>query len=169
MASNTQGSFNVGRDLSFMFVVNGQVFNIAGQLVTDVNRKVNATLHEVVPITNDGKPVFRTTYAGYEIDVHFSRQNGGFEQLVVALTQNYYTGAVPPIVTALETVRNPDQSVDQTQYIGGAIAPESLGSFKGSDPVNDVTMKIRFAEGNSVGGGLSGAANALVNTAASIQ
>ncbi len=159
MPANSAGSFNVGRDYSFRFVVNSQVFNIPSSLITDVNRKATSHLHEVIPINNDGKPVFRTTYSGYDYEIHFTRQNGQLDLLVDALMQNYYTGGFPPVVTALETARNPDGSVDQFQLLGGAIVPQSLGSFKGADPVNDVHIQIRFAERNAVGGASTSAVN----------
>ena len=47
---------NVGRDLTFTFVVNNQTFRTLG-LVTDTNRRVVSTLHEVTPTNNDGVPV----------------------------------------------------------------------------------------------------------------
>ena len=159
MPVNTAGSFNVGRDYSFRFVINAQVFNISNALIMEVQRKINSNLQEIIPLNNDGKPVFRTTYSGYEIHLHLARQNGQMDLMFDALVQNYYTGGVPPTVTALETVRNPDQSVDQFQLLGGAIAPESMGAFKGAEQVNDVTLKIKFAERNPVGG----AASSLVN------
>ena len=159
MAVNSAGSFNVGRDLTFRFVVNSQVFNISNALITEISRSVKSNLHEVIPINNDGKPVFRTTYAGYDYDLHLTRQNGQMDLLIDALVQNYYNGGTPPIVTALETIRNPDQSVDQFQLLAGSIVPSSLGAFKGADPVNDVQIKVVFAERNPVGGAVTSAVN----------
>jgi hypothetical protein len=154
-AVNPINAFNVGRDYSFKFVVNGQTFALAGSLITDVNRKMQSHLHEVIPLNNNGIPVFRVTFSGYEYEVHITRQNGAMDQLFDALMNNYYNGSVPPTVTCQETVRNPDQSVDQYMLLNGAIVPESMGSFKGADPVNDVTLRLRFGQRLSQNGAAS--------------
>jgi len=154
------GSYNVGRDLTLSAVINGQTFSTFG-LVTDTNRHVMSHLHEVIPTNNDGIPVFRVTYSGFESEFHITRQNGQLEYLIDSLVNNYYAGGTPPIVSALETIRNPDNSVDQWQYTGGVVIPENLGSFKGADPVNDQTVKIRFAQRAQVGGAVSAFAAAL--------
>ena len=159
MPVNAAGSFNVGRDYSFVFTINGQTITIPNVLVLEVSRKIRAQMHEIIPLNNDGKPVFRTTYQGYEYDIHLARQNGQMDVLIDALAQNYYQGLVPPTVSLSETVRNPDQSVDQTMLLAGTIVPESLGAFKSGDPVNDITLKLYFAERNSVGGASTSAVN----------
>lgn len=147
----TGGSFNVGRDLTLQVVVNGQSFNNLG-LLTDANRKVLSHMHEVIPVNNDGIPVRRTTYSGYDFEFHFTRQSGLVDSLVRELQRNYYSGGNPPKITMTETIRNPDQSVNQTSYTGGTIVPETLGSFKGADPVNDVHLRIVFSQANDIGG-----------------
>ena len=158
----TQGSFNVGRDLTVQIVVNGQAFTNLG-LVTDTSRKSLSHMHEVVPTNNDGIPVRRTTYSGYEFQLHLTRQNGQFDSLVRSLQSNYFSGGAPPKVTMTETIRNPDQSVNQTSYTGGTIVPESLGAFKGADAVNDITFQAVFSQANDIGGGISSAINLAPN------
>lgn len=154
----TANSFNIGRDMSFSIVVNGQAFNFLG-LVTDYNRKALSHLHEVIPANNDGIPVRRVTFSGYEYEMHLTRQDATVDLLVDALEQNYFQGSAPPVVSATETIRNPNQSVDQWQLTGGTILPESLGSFKGADPVNDVSLRVVFSQRNYVGGNPTNAVN----------
>src|ERR1700738_5111784 len=88
-------SFNVGRDATYRLAVNGQIVGNLN-LITDVGRKAMTNLHEVIPINNDGVPVFRSTFSGYEYDFHITRQDGTFDTIVDALQQHYYTGQLPP-------------------------------------------------------------------------
>ena len=147
----TGGSFNVGRDLTVQIIVNGQNFSNLG-LVTDTSRKSLSHMHEVVPTNNDGVPVRRTTFSGYEFQLHLTRQNGQFDSLVRALQDNYFTGGVPPKVTMTETIRNPDTGTNQTAYTGGTIVPESMGAFKGADAVSDITFQVIFSKASDIGG-----------------
>ena len=154
----TGNSFNVGRDITLQIVINGQNFSNLG-LVTDTSRKSLSHMHEVVPTNNDGQPVRRTTFSGYEFQLHLSRQNGQFDSLVRALQDNYFNGGTPPKVTMTETIRNPDNSVNQTVYTGGTIVPESMGAFKGADGVNDITFQLIFTKSSDVGGASPQAVN----------
>jgi hypothetical protein len=111
----------------------------------DTKRSSITREHEIIPTNNDAVPIRRATYEGFEVDVTLARQDSTFDQLVDTLQQGYFGGAVPPVVTMYETIRNPNNTADQYQYTGGVILPEGLGGFKGADPVNDMTLKIKFS------------------------
>ena len=153
-------SFNIGRDIGLVFVLNGTPYNVTW-LLTETSRKSLSHMHEVIPTNYDGVPVRRVTFSGYEYDFHFTRNGGDIDNLVDQLQQNYFSNGQVPQVSLTETIRN-QGDVNIRQLSGGVIVPESLGSFKGADPVNDGTLKIVFSKADSVGG-TSGALNLLGN------
>lgn len=151
MAANLlASSFNVGRDIQLQINLNGTPYNF-NWLLTDIGRKSISHLQEIIPTNTDGVAVRRVTYSGYEYDFHFTRVDGSIDALVDQLQQNYYANQTPPIVTATETITDAT-GVDMRQLSGGVIVPDSLGSFKGADPVNDGTFKIVFSQATPVGG-----------------
>jgi len=152
-------SFNIGRDLSLVVVLNNVPYNLTW-LLTETSRKSLSNMHEVIPTNYDGVPVRRVTFTGYEYDFHFTRVDGTIDALVDSLQANYFSNQQVPQVAITETIRN-QGSVDIRQLSGGVIVPESLGSFKGADPVNDGTLKMVFSKADSVGG--TGYAIALGN------
>ena len=143
-------SFNIGRDIGLVFVLNGTPYNVTW-LLTETSRKSLSHMHEVIPTNYDGVPVRRVTFSGYEYDFHFTRNGGDIDNLVDQLQQNYFSNGQVPQVSLTETIRN-QGDVNIRQLSGGVIVPESLGSFKGADPVNDGTLKIVFSKADSVGG-----------------
>lgn len=143
-------SFNVGRDIALQINLNGTPYNF-NWLLTDIDRKSLSHLQEVIPTNTDGVAVRRVTYSGYEYDFHFTRVDGSIDSLVDQLQANYYANQPAPVVTATETIRDA-LTVDMRQLSGGVIVPDSLGSFKGADPVNNGALKIVFSQSLPVGG-----------------
>ncbi len=136
--------FNIGTEMTMLFVINGQTWEIPG-LLESTERKVDSHLLEKIPTNNDGKPVFRTTYSGYEYDCSLTRVDDYFDDLVTALVDNYYGHGPEPVISATETIIN-QGSVSMWNLSGGAIVPESLGTFKGADAVDGVTFKVKFSD-----------------------
>jgi len=148
--STTGLAFNIGNELDLQIVVNGQALDDLG-LVESTERKVQSHLLEKTPTNNDGYTVSRVTYTGWEYDFSLTRQNDAFDDLVVALVNNYHAHGPEPSISATETVINAG-SVSQWQLSGGTLIPESIGTFKGADAVDGITFKIKFTKKQKVVG-----------------
>lgn len=132
--------FNIGRDLTLTISVNGSVVNELG-LLTETSFKADWSMKKVTPTNKGGITVARSIFGGYDVECHITRQDSTADDFFSMLEANWIAGGQDPDVTLLETVRNPDGSVDQYNYIDGTIAPEGDGIYKGLD---ESTMSVKF-------------------------
>lgn len=149
----TAAGFNVGTEWDLTLVVNGQVLNEVG-LIESRDRKVLATLIDVVPANNNGRPVRRVTYQGFKCTYAVVRQDDTFDDLVDALVDAYHNQAANAFFSGTETVIN-NGVASQWQYSTGVIHPDGLGNVKGADKTDGVTFDVYWTDRAKIRGASS--------------
>jgi hypothetical protein len=141
MASiNGTTSYNVGTDASLAVTDDqGDAFpiNALGHML-DFDSEADDTELKIVPITNGGKPLFQTVWAGGHGRITFARYNGNLQAMILQLMSAYHNiGLIPQFSLAL-AVLNRDGSVDEYLYTGVQWNKPKFGNFRALKEVDQM-------------------------------
>lgn len=131
---------NVGTDQSSSITDN--VFGVNRNLdefghLEEFRAKALTKSIEVTPISRGGVHLYRTLYAGAELDIKWARVFGALQYFWTALQNLYFVDHQFITFTINTSVLNRDQSVDEFTFIGCEADMPDLGDFMGTKQVNN--------------------------------
>lgn len=163
MATINGTGYNIGTDISVAVSDDqGDAFpiNALGHMM-DFDSEADDTEIKIVPITNGGKPLFQTVWAGGHGRITFTRVNGNLQAMILELMAAYHNfGLIPQFAIAV-AILNRDGSVDEYLYTGVQFNKPKFGNFKA---MKEVDQSLDFSWSDCVKTG--GASVFLSNVAA---
>lgn len=127
--------FNIGKEAAIDFVhpaIGVLSFGLATSFET---RPIRRRLQSI-PITNNGEPVYREIFEGWEGTLEIDRTDSTMDALVQLLEDNYFSGRQETYLMITETITNPDGTIDAYRYKNVVLEPESQGRWSGEEKVS---------------------------------
>jgi hypothetical protein len=137
----TVNNYSTGEDITLNFTdQNGQNINIvpAGQIINFDAKPITET-KRIDPLNGYSVPLI--FYVGWEGTFEMERQNNLLDVYWATLEAAYYNGLNQTGATINQTIREPDGSTTQFQYINVIPRLEDAGMWKRTD---SVTQKLSF-------------------------
>jgi hypothetical protein len=152
--------FNVGTDASL--VISDQYGDLfpaesLGHLIDFESETIDHEL-EVIPITLGGVPIFQTIWAGAQGKMSFARYNGGLTNMILALSQAYFTQGIIPQFSITLNILNRDGSIDEYLFQGVQWNRPRFGNFRAQKEV-DQSIDFKASQMIVMGGATSFLAN----------
>lgn len=155
--------YNIGVDLSVACSDDqGDSFPLqALGHVMDFDSDADDTEIKIVPISNGGKPLFQTVWAGGHGRIMFTRVNGNLQNMILQLMAAYHGIGLIPQFSLATAILNRDGSVDEYLYSGVQWNKPRFGNYKA---LKEVDQALDFSWSDCVMTG--GASLFLPNIAA---
>jgi hypothetical protein len=155
--------YNIGTDISVAVADDqGDAFpiNALGHMM-DFDSDADDTEIKIVPITNGGKPLFQTVWAGGHGRIMFTRVNGNLQSMIIELMAAYHNLGLIPQFSIATAILNRDSTVDEYLYAGVQWNKPKFGNYKA---LKEVDQALDFSWSDCVKTG--GASLFLPNVAA---
>ncbi len=149
----TPNAFSIGTDLSCSLT----------DPVAGINRNLDEFGHleefrataidkeiEIVPISRGGVHLYRTLWAGAEIEIKWSKVYGALQYFWAALQNNYFDLHSFTSFLANASVLNRDGTIDEFNFTACEPSKPNFGDFAGTKPV-DNTLKLRCGRFSMLG------------------
>ena len=132
--------FNVGQDISISIQDDTGVVVDSSQLghLMEIDATMEDTELRVIPISNNGLPLFDTLYHGWSGRMTFTRMNGALDNLLTALENNFFNTGRRQKFTLNCTILNRDGSVDQYVFTQVTLSRGGFGNFRADKEVDQV-------------------------------
>lgn len=153
MVAINNSAYNIGTDVSIVVSDDqGDVFPLdALGHVMDFDTDADDTEVKVTPISNGGKPLFQTVWAGGHGRIMFTRVNGNLTRMVLELMAAYHDVGLLPIFALSTNILNRDGSVDEFIYTGVQWNRPKFGNFRALKEV-DQSLDFSWSDCRAVGG-----------------
>lgn len=136
---------SVGHDATIILYDNNTKSIIGTANVTDFDEKAEMTEIKSRPLS--GKPIYGYIPEGWKGSFTADRTGRAFDDLFATFETIYYSGANVLSLSIARYVNEPDGTVSQYNYLGVAIKPEDMGTWKGDAKV---TQKFSWAASTRV-------------------
>ena len=144
MANILVNGLNIGTDISVTISDNyGDVFTDAdiGNMMS-FNVSMDMHMLKVTPITNGGKPIYRSIPNGLSGTMEYVRVNGNITSIFTVLYAAFYNAGLLPTFTITVTVINRNGTTDEYIFPEVVFHTPDFGRFDG---ISEVRQKIDFS------------------------
>ena len=123
--------FNIGKDITMTFLVNGQP--IGALVITSFDKKQITKRAESDPI--NGEPQYQEIEKGWEGSFEWDRRSPILDTFFAQKEDALYNGGVVPAMSITERIREKDGSTSRWRYTGVAVKLDEGGTAKADDKV----------------------------------